>query len=178
MIILEGTDCVGKTTLATKLCEAIASRLGTKDPMSYYGHMGKPKPSFDHLAEYMSNVRCGVQDRYHLGSIVYGYILGGGTYLSARKMRVVQSYLSWVGCHTIIITCSRDSLRERLGKQIRGELYRTDQILDAGDAYRGLAESKNNGTRYCDQIIDVTNGWPGDEDVESIVNAWFRKFMV
>lgn len=179
MIILEGTDSVGKTMMAQTLCEIVAGRTGC-GAQQLYGHMSRPPDDFDHVSEYMRGVRLGVQDRYHLGSIVYGRILGGGTFPQPRKMRVVQAYLRWMGCHVVIVTCSRDSLRERLMKDVsrREEMYRVDQILDAGDAYAGLARSTNMGEPYCDELIDVTRSWPTRDQLSGIVDRWHQKFIL
>jgi hypothetical protein len=178
MIILEGTDNVGKTTMAQTLCEIVSERTGLPAP-GLYGHMSRPPADFDHGGEYFRNVRLGVQDRYHLGSIVYGRILGGGTFPHPRKMRVVQAYLRWMGCHVVIVTCQRDALRERLTKSVnREEMYRLDQILDAGDAYSALARSSNGGEPYCDEAVDVTRGWPGRKELEAVVDRWHRKFIL
>ncbi len=177
MIILEGTDHVGKTTAAQAMCEIIGERL-SRPPLTLYGHMSRPPESFDHVAEYMRAVRAGVQDRFHLGSIVYGRILGGGTFTLARRMRVVQAYLRWTGCHVVVFTCSRDMLRRRLAASVNKEqMYRQDQILDAGEAFRGLSVSSNLGEPYCDQVVDVTEKWPTREELTAVVDSWWAKFM-
>lgn len=178
MIILEGTDNVGKTHLAKRMCHVIAERTG-KSPVELYGHMSRPPADFDHVASYMAGVRVGVQDRYHLGSIVYGKILGGGSFPTARRMRVVQEYLRWAGCLVVIVTSSRESLRRRMALEInRDEMYSQDRILDAGDAYRGLSTATNMGTPYCDLVLDVSDHWPDDKEMLKIVDAWWQRFML
>jgi len=178
MIILEGTDHTGKTTFARKLCEILVTRYGSS-ASAYYAHMSRPPANFDHLSEYMSGVRFGVQDRYHLGSVVYGRLLSGGSFCSPHKMLLTQRYLKWSGCHVVVFTCDRDVLRGRLLSSVdREEMYSMEKILDAGDAYRGLAGSHNRGERWCDETIDVSNSWPSDDDATRIVNEWERKFLL
>lgn len=177
MIILEGTDHVGKTHAAQVMCEIVGERLG-RPPASLYGHMSRPREDFDHVTEYARRVRVGVQDRFHLGSIVYGRILGGGTFATARRMRVVQSYLRWSGCHVVVFLCDRSELARRLTASVnREEMYRHDQILDAGEAYRMLAGASNMGEPYADETVDVTDRWPTREELTAIVDRWWPKFM-
>lgn len=177
MIILEGTDHTGKTTFAKLLCEKIAAQFGGPS-INYYRHMTKPREDFDHVAGYMDGIGTWVQDRYHLGSLVYGRILGGGCYPSARRMRIVQAYLRWRGCLTVIFTCSRDSLHERLKKSVdKEEMYRHDQILDAGDAYNGLSVSRNVNEDYCDFTIDVTDKFPDENTAETVMAMWRARYL-
>lgn len=177
MIILEGADHTGKTTFAQKICEILATRLGGS-PSSYYGHMTRPSDDFDHVVGYMSQVTSRCQDRFHLGSIVYGYILCGGSFTTPRKMRVVQQYLRWRGCITVIMSCERDKLRKRLASAVdRKEMYSNDKILDANEAFRGLAFSTNSGVMYADHHIDVTDKWPDEDKATEIIDDWWKKFM-
>ncbi len=85
MIVLEGADGVGKTTLARAIAEALNLKVR---------HMSRPDDDFDHVSGYMSLVGKHVQDRFHLGSVVYGRMLGfpGGSATSSQ-MRLVQRYL-------------------------------------------------------------------------------------
>lgn len=181
MIILEGADHTGKTTFSRLLTKHIAAKFGHDELSSvlYYGHMSRPPEDFDHVAEYMAGVGARCQDRYHLGSIVYGKILGGGSFVSARKMRVVQQYLAWRGCVTVVMFCERDKLRKRLMSAVdREEMYSMERILDANEAYRGLTKSSNDGAPYADVAIDVTDRWPDDATAARLVDDWWRRFSL
>lgn len=178
MIILEGADCVGKTTAAQAICEIIQKRYApTVHHTKLYGHMSKPDSSFDHFSDYISMVREGVQDRFHLGSIVYGRMLGCGNYPTSRKMRSLQRYLSWAGCYVVIMTAERRWLYEKLQKSLKEEMYSVEQILDANECYRALADTSNRGVKWCDASWDVTaKGWPKAEDLEKFVDAWRERW--
>lgn len=174
MIILEGADGVGKSTLAQSLAERLAETVGGDrvDWRSVYRHMTRPPDDFDHLTGYL-DVSGRVQDRYHLGAIVYGQLLGLGGYPTASRMRLVQRYLRWQGCITVVLHGERDWLRERLRVSPKAEMYSIDRILDANDAYRALVGSSNRGEPYCQLSWDVTlRGWPGAQFVETIVKTW------
>lgn len=185
MIILEGADGVGKTTAAWTMCKYLQSLEATPPSdvghtgHKFYGHMSRPPEDFDHLSEYMDRVRYGVQDRFHLGSIVYGYILGGGTYPSPQIMRVVQRYLVWQGCYVIIFHAQRHWLKQHMQELLekRNEMYRLDQILDANDAFRGLLCSSNRGEPYAHAGIDVTDGkFPDEATLKMHVEIWRKRF--
>jgi geranylgeranyl pyrophosphate synthase len=68
MLIIEGSDCLGKTTFARKLEHYCARFLPT-----YYLHMTKQNmSSFDFLHDYERVIdSCIVADRFHLGTLAY-----------------------------------------------------------------------------------------------------------
>lgn len=177
MIILEGADCTGKTTLAQALAARMAVVLGggAEDWRSCYRHMSRPEPDFDHVRGYL-DVSARVQDRYHLGAIVYGAIIGGGSFPTAARMRVVQRYLRWQGCMVVILHADRSALRKRLVSSTKAEMYSIDDILDANDAYRALIGSVNRGQPYCDFDAD-TSAWPALEPLAAkLVDQWSQRW--
>lgn len=172
MIIIEGADNVGKTTLAQKLAELMARHFGKQEWRAHYRHMTRPPPDFDHVSGYFEGVGSVVQDRYHLGAIVYGMMLGRGGYPDAQGMRHVQRYLAWRGALVVVMTSNRDSLRERLRKSTKQEMYEQGVILAANDCFRALSTQHNQGAPYCDRVIDVTDGWPGQAEEELLMAEW------
>lgn len=174
MIILEGADGTGKTTLAHSLAQKMSDIRGV--PVhECYAHMSRPPEDFDHVRGYM-NVTPRVQDRFHLGAVVYGAILGGGTYPSAERMRLVQNYLRWQGCLVVILYAERDVLRRRLRDSVKHEMYGHDQILTANDAYRALAMSSNRGSPYCDRSLDVSMAWPSEDFAKALIAEWSARW--
>lgn len=165
MIVIEGADCTGKTTLCKKLSEAL------KLP---YRHMSKPADDFDHVAGYMQLVGAHVQDRYHLGAVVYGQMLGAGGAPSAQQMQLVQRYLRWQGCVVVILHCQRARLSELLDQSSSKEMYQRDQILCANDGFIALTKCTNRGEPWCDIHIDVTDRFPDIDDhvVQEIMEGW------
>ena len=154
MIILEGADGTGKTHAAKKICDAWDLT---------YRHMSRPPEDFDHASEYVERVFDGVQDRFHLGALVYGRILGTGTYPSAETMRQVQAYLRWQGCLVVVLVADRDWLSEQLTENTKKEMYSDSLILDANEAYRALSTASNRGEPYADIVYDVSDGWPTED---------------
>jgi len=173
MIILDGSDCVGKTTTAERLRALAGPTVGLE---LGYRHLSRPPPDFDHMREYMEGVGQHVQDRYHLSSIVYGKILGGGTYISARRMLTVQRYLRWQGALVVVFYGGREWLRDQLAKSVKKEMYSREQILDANDAFKALATVQSRGEPLCDMSIDVSAGWPTDETLKGLLTAWGERW--
>tara|TARA_R110002096_G_C14661938_1_gene728394 strand:- start:8927 stop:9445 length:519 start_codon:yes stop_codon:yes gene_type:complete len=166
MIVIEGADGVGKTTLA----KAIAKALNTE-----VRHMSRPEQGFDHMVGYMSRVGPHVQDRFHLGSVVYGRMLGApGGSATPSQMRLVQRYLRWQGVITVVLHCQRDTLKTRLREDAKDEMYGMDQILAVNDGYKALLGTSNRGEPWQDVNIDVTDRWPDidDEVVQSLIRRW------
>lgn len=163
MIILEGPDGVGKTHAAKRICSLWDLE---------YRHMSRPPEDFDHASEYTDRVFRGVQDRFHLGAIVYGRILGTGTYPTAESMRQTQAYLRWQGCLVVTMIADRDWLLEQLTSNTKKEMYDDSLILDANDAYRMLSEATNRGEPYSDVLHDVSLGWPTEDQLRGWVERW------
>lgn len=164
MLILEGADCIGKTTTAKRICKIFDLQMR---------HMSRPDSNFNHAYEGMLGRH--VQDRFHLGEVVYGRMLmGGGPYTSFDKMKLIQSYLRWQGCLTVIMYAEEEWLRNQLKKQYEGreEMYSVPQILAANEAYRRLATADNHGEPYCDVSFNVTDGWPCDGEITTWFMSW------
>lgn len=179
MIILEGADCVGKTTLARKLSAQIAEIIGETDPEKCYSHMSRPAESFDHVAGYLQNIGPRAQDRYHLGAVVYGVMMSYGGAPNSAALRWIQTQLRYQGALVVVMYSDRDSLEARLRTNTKAEMYDRQTILEVNDIYRRvIAPGRNRGVEFCDVEIDVTDGWP-TEDVETkLMELWRARWLV
>lgn len=170
MIIIEGPDQIGKTTAARTLAHMMAEHMGSQDAMRFYRHMGKPAPTFDHTLGYM-NPQAVVQDRFHLGSLVYGLMLGRGEYPTHQQMLKVQRWLRWTGCLTVIMYGEAEWFREKL--TARDELYSREQIIQSNQCFSLLSEIRNHGEPFADVTLNVTrDGYPTGD----MLNAWFAQW--
>jgi len=160
MIIIEGADHTGKTTFA-------------KSFELPYRHMLRPDANYDHLTEYVKGIFPGVQDRYHIGSVVYGMMLRSGSHPTYRQMKIIHRYLQWAGCYIIIMHCDPKVLRQRLEESDRDEMYKIPDILAANDAYRSIMKNSIVNASLC---IDVTDKWPGVEERDDILTVWKRVY--
>lgn len=166
MIIVEGADNVGKTTLCEALCKA------TSLP---YAHLSRPPVGFDHLGGYVSNITPRVQDRWHLSALVYGMMLGTGRWPIRDEYALIQRYLEWAGAITILLIADEPSwLSAKLDESKKRELYAKPTIMAANDGFRLLAKATGpDGRRHADFVHDVsTLGWPGPEQVKEWSGFW------
>lgn len=170
MIVVEGSDNVGKTTACLALARMIAEETRRR-PEECYRHMSRPPPGFDHMREYSEMVGPHAQDRFHLGAVAYGRLGADGTCPSARQMRIVQRMLRWQGVLVVVMHAERDWLRRsQFAKQ---EMYALDTILDVNDAFRMLAVTANRGEPYCDLDYDVSkHGYPDERVLRGWVDQW------
>lgn len=120
IIIIEGPDGSGKTTLAEKLHKQ------TKYPIV---HMGQPKTDEEKklmLGEYLQTVRNGknmIFDRCWYSEMVYGPIMRGSSAISYPDMYMLEEQLAKAGAIIIYATGPKATLWQRCQK--RGEDYVT-----------------------------------------------------
>jgi hypothetical protein len=159
MIILEGSDGTGKTTAAHKL----VGITGWK-----YEHMGVPPESWDYFYDYLDLVKpCTIYDRFHLGGLVYGNLLGlHPTKYNETIVKRLCHNLHWRKCRTAIIYASdSDWFKEHLVTNAKEELYKIEKILDANRIYKALAESGE----VCQIGWDISGG---DFPTEEVLKEW------
>jgi hypothetical protein len=146
IIILEGTDCAGKTTLAGQLA-ALATDQGMT--VTRLG-AGQPHPGVNPLAEYEVALRpyrsaalaadqLVLIDRWHLGELVYGPLLRGGSRLSPAMFEHVERYLDALGAVRLLVTPrSQRELEQRFAQ--RGDaVVKLDEAITAWRGFLQLA---------------------------------------
>lgn len=96
MIVIEGPDLVGKTTLAKKLRDEL---------MGDYFHFGPLPDDFDFVHGYAQFVKANrVMDRFHLSEIAYGRAVRGRSRVGDLERRAVDGCLKFNGCVTVLLT--------------------------------------------------------------------------
>lgn len=130
LILLEGCDGAGKTTLATELVETLGADLLHKGPMTADAITEYEDPLEDYLPLTNRHVIC---DRWHVGELVYGPLLRGESRVSPAEFRHIDMFLAKRGAVIAHMTAPGQLLRERIG--IRGddliEQNHVDTIVDA-----------------------------------------------
>ena len=87
-IIIEGSDCSGKTTLI----EALKDRLGHLDwQIINVGH--EPTNQFDRYMSLYINSDKVIFDRGHFSEIVYGHLWRGGHGMSHQECSLLDQYV-------------------------------------------------------------------------------------
>lgn len=148
MIVIEGADCTGKTTLGKRLC---------KEYDLAYKHMSAPGEGFDHLYFYVSNYEDKVLwDRYHLGALVYGWRLGLSNIGQMWELDAARRFLKERGVIVIVLHSTPRQIIDRFSS--KDEDYSPGQVLEANELFRKLPDD------WVDIRIDVT-----DKSVDQLV---------
>ena len=138
MFIIEGSDCVGKTTVAEQVVKL--TNIGGDFP-AYYQHMTRPPEHFDFRFHYLDLMsKYAVMDRFHLGALAYH---PEGTLPSYIK-RWVEAHLYLRGSIIVIMYCSNDlAYRKKLERHAkeRKEMFNFDFLANANKIYTELALS-------------------------------------
>jgi hypothetical protein len=175
MLIIEGSDYLGKTTAAKRLAEMIHEQWGGDRGNAdvYYRHKTKPEPDENTLSWFMRNTGFRIQDRYHLSSIAYGVALGAYEHNpSWAEFRALQRWLRWMGCVTVVFYASDSQKWYKTLEWDATQMYRRDQAELVNEAFKGLAGGYNHGERWCDYAVDVSNGWPDPEQLAEWFDEW------
>jgi thymidylate kinase len=173
MLIIEGPDLCGKTTL----CNALLKRLW-ENPKKYgnypavYEHFSRLPPSWRYPKSYLPFIkRYSVMDRFHLSELCYGRVTRGGTHLTANCVRFLDAQLALVGSYTVLITTSDDFLKAHWG---RDEMFTLDQVLAVNKMYKSLAEYNPEAHVDISFTVESEDDFVAkDEDaMDKILLAW------
>lgn len=161
MIIVEGPDGAGKTTLARTL----ADRLGLD-----YVH--KSAPTQPPIVEYWPPRREVVADRWHLGELVYGPLRRGHTDMDRWTFVGIEYALQAWGTVLVLLTPPISFLVDNIAA--RGEHHPLAQLEDEAHAFDIAFEESVLPKRrlplvWTDGDVDALVDWY-NEDKESRVN--------
>lgn len=195
MLIIEGTDGLGKTTLAKKLAKRL-EKLG-----HIYAHFTRLPDSFDRFSDYMlrSSVRT-VQDRFHMSEIAYIAARGDDVGAMVRTMpsfltpltyRLVDAALRLKCAYTVVITAERDLITDKWNGMdpSRSEMYDHDVTQRANCAFLDIVEGEFELGPYeyrsCDfdahLHLTKENPWPSDAFADVVLQRYaerFAEFMI
>lgn len=173
MLILEGSDLVGKTTLAKKLLE----HKWMRENGYVFKAFSKTPPGFHHLHDHLANaVRKSVQDRFHMSNVAYRHATGEQQNTCPEEYRQVDGSLRAWGAFTVVVTADDELLRERYAELGAREMYPLEIVLRANEWFFRAAKSKRwNGFELdVDQHVHCTaaDPWPA-ADAE-----WFQRYVI
>ena len=130
MIVVEGCDKCGKTSIAAKLAE----RLGW--PVVKFSQPASTDPCDEYMAALAARPAPFIADRFHLGERVYGPLYRGTPPPDHKKMRAIEDELIRRRALLILMWDTGERVRWRFVDHreafARGEHVR--RILDAFDA--------------------------------------------
>jgi len=160
MIILEGSDCVGKTTAAKSLVGWTEARIV---------HAGVKPPGYDFVGQRMAELQPGfIHDRFHLSAFVYGFLLKcHDTNLTQSGMLGLMRWIRWNRVPVIILFDSdHDDYRKRILARKRVDEFDLEVCCAANRMYQFLVHQDVAGEPFCTTAWDIsTMGWPTKEGI-------------
>lgn len=160
MLIIEGTDGIGKTTL----CRELLHRLYNHGPW-VYRHFTKLPESWRYPYDYLAHIsRFVVQDRFHLSEVTYREARGEPARLTPWDIRWINASLELVGAFTVIFTAPD---------------ARVEAVPETGQMHTRNIHCRVNALfhsiKTCDMRIRLTEtNWPTDY-AEKIIYEYRKK---
>lgn len=172
MLILEGSDCLGKTTFARKLLK-VANDLEVFP--TFYAHMSRPNCVFDFFDDYFDRITTyAIQDRFHIGGIVWHDAI------EQHALSIIDRWLRTVGSITVVIYASDEEWYEdRLRKDERGNLLSLESMCNANKAYGAMVRSEhplrpNIDFSFNIKAVGLDCRYPGEQFAKFLVDNWFK----
>lgn len=153
MIIIEGPDGVGKTTLSKRLSKDLGVPLAPKK------HVEAPKDPRTYTYKALGPAVTGegdplIWDRLFFSELVYGTIVRDGPALSMPEQAYVMRVLKTLGCPVIFCSAPADVIDKNVkrSKQMRGVKRNLTKIVDAYRYYAQFAKQQRLNVYYFDYI--------------------------
>lgn len=165
IIVVEGPDFAGKSTLVKKLEKHHKSKGRTVNVV----HTTQPDPE-DHLplfVRYVDDIKYAIEvqgddgvvifDRLHIGEAIYGPRYRGESRISELQMEVLDQLLTDIGALKVFVdTADADLLHRFRGDRGEDFVKDEDALLQIADEYRQLL---GNGTNRLHGWIRWTNAY-------------------
>lgn len=181
MIVLEGSDCVGKTTLARRLFELIPER--TKYHSVMHRHFTKTPRRFHRYHGYAECVQRNVVfDRFHLSHLAYRACVEDDPQTMTPLMyEAVDARISLVGGIVVVLCPPNDVIKERFGSTNKEEMYDLELALKVNDFFvtnlrHGRMTHVNDLGLYKPKIDIIFNqAYDVDYMSNEIIDVWSKR---
>jgi thymidylate kinase len=132
MLIVEGCDGVGKTTI----CKALLKQL----PTHIYAHFTRLPIGFNPYWGYVERMSMNiVQDRFHMSEPAYARARGEVAIINSWMYNLIDARLRLLGGFTILVTADDDLIRERWHKD---QMFSLEKTLSANAVYNAMAKGE------------------------------------
>lgn len=173
MLIIEGGDCLGKTTAAKVAVDYI--RKNTEIPVLYV-HMSRPNEDrFDFYKGY-EHLMCrhAVYDRFHLGGIAYH-----SEKIPPHRLSVLQGWIYSRGAYVVVMyTTDTKWYRERLEADDRGNILDIDKMLQGNLIFTNMAEqstSIHNDYGFNVKTLHGEVQFPTEKVIQFWCDQWLKR---
>ncbi len=185
MLILDGTDNVGKTTLCNKLA-VLANEMKPFNEVKFkVNHMTRPDEDFNFFTDYKTLMgQYIIQDRFHFGAIAYHNLCP----YNQDQLKFIESWLYRLGSMIIIVhPTSQFYYKTRLNVSRRKEMFDVETIIRAYHRYDDIVlECLESGMRTSfDEVIYVDLNVDGDivstadePHLKAILEVWFDRIRI
>ena len=182
MLIIEGSDLVGKTTLIKEICEQASERGFPMIPQ----HFGLLPDNWDFEKDYHDYVsKRTVMDRFVLSEVVYGETLRYGSRITPRMWQRLHSYnvcgpgpgYDLESSMTVIIAAESVFFKQHVHKQMqeRVEVFKEEQICEVNDAFLDIIARHHFGK--FDIYYDIAHIVTGNRDFPSSDPAFVSEIV-
>lgn len=191
MIILEGTDLVGKTTLAKRLITGINEVIDAKRQdcgidmraNMRYQHLTVPPAGWDYEHDYLAMcARNVVQDRLWLSERAYGVITRGDTLIFNERLHMLEcAARATFGAVTVVILGDDVTIEREFDRlpDSRRELFTLDTIRKVNKQYRALVQCFKDKAATNWMVYDMgfkeQHMYPAENEefISCLINRWF-----
>lgn len=182
MFIIEGSDCLGKTTIANKI---VNNDLGLDEHLItteinypfYYSHMTRPVEGvFDFFYDYKDMMsKYAIQDRFHIGGWVYH-----NRKISLEQLKIIEGWLYSLGSFIMVLYASDEEWYKthvtNLFMENRKELFKLDELVEFNRRFTKLVKNNNYETPKWDMALDVSNGeFASNDFIKTMLSQWKRR---
>lgn len=171
MLIVEGTDNVGKTTL----CRKLVSALEEHGPW-VYSHFTRLPKTWKFPSSYTPHVhRYIVRDRFHMSEIAYSPCRGDPVQqLGPDAYKWLDGLCRLQGTFTVVIVATTKFLRDHYKDS--GQMYDFGVHKCANRRFESItAQLCSPYTPDFDYVIRVNNTWPDDRHVQNIITRYLER---
>ncbi len=182
MIVLEGADCVGKTTLAQELFRRIPiESAGQFNPM--VRHFTKPPEHFNRYWGYRNCIqRDVILDRFHMSQIAYREAERATHDLDPFRYQLLDAEILKAGGVVVVITASDETIQHRWGSAPpeRQEMYTLEHVLKVNTEFQYILTSQpytaKNGSYRPEVTLEFDSSKTSTKDMaEEIMSEWFER---
>jgi hypothetical protein len=156
MLIIEGSDLVGKT----ELCKVLINRLWSEGYPVIPQHFGLLPDDWDFYWDYLGFInRRTVMDRFIMSEVVYGHVVRSGSRISPEIYRLLDAHLILQGSVTVVITATSDRMEQQVELKFAGrnEVFEPAQIEKANEGFRKLVQKPHTRMGDCWSYSYVCN---------------------